>query len=232
MKRQTIGLITYDHPHLKTEQVLLGLLGRRLPYAYRIYALPFVERRQRAVLFPHRPAQECAVAPATLGRAHGIPYVRCDSDQDIDAACDLYLVLGAGILSGDCVRGKQILNAHPGIIPAVRGLDAFKWAIYDSQPLGVTLHCIDEQVDAGQIVSILPTPVYQEDTLATIARRHYENEIWALIHFDVLLENPVCPSPRLAEREPKRRMPPPMEKELESRFEIYKRKFVAAYHER
>ena len=39
--------------------------------------------------------------------------------------CDYYIVAGAGILSKECLKGKRVLNGHPGIIPLVKGLDAF-----------------------------------------------------------------------------------------------------------
>ncbi len=54
--------------------------------------------------------------------------------------------------------------------------------------MGNTLHKIDERADAGEILFHLPTPVFAEDDLATLAKRHYENEIWMLTHFDMLLE--------------------------------------------
>ena len=76
----------------------------------------------------------------------------------------LSCALGAGILSKECVENKKIINSHPGIIPASRGLDSFKWAIYENKPLGVSLHCIDKEVDSGEIISIIPTTVYKTET--------------------------------------------------------------------
>jgi phosphoribosylglycinamide formyltransferase-1 len=91
------------------------------------------------------------------------------------------------------VRGKKIINCHPGILPAVRGLDAFKWTIYEMKPLGVTLHYIDEEVDSGEIISVIPTPIFITDDLETLARRHYENEIYVLSNFEEYLNRPVNP---------------------------------------
>lgn len=59
-----------------------------------MYALPFIKRAKREVLFPHRPEQTDAVAPQVLAEAHGIPYIICNSDKDIDNSCDLYILLG------------------------------------------------------------------------------------------------------------------------------------------
>jgi len=124
-----IGLITYNHPHLKTEQVIESLSQNE----YRMFALPFTER-ERKVLFHHRPKE----IPSTKSR--DMYYKVCNSDSDIEEGCDYYLLLGAPILSREITQRLRIISCHPGIIPSVRGLDAFKWAIYENKPLGVTLY--------------------------------------------------------------------------------------------
>ena len=48
---------------------------------------------------------------------------------------DYCLITGAGILDKKIIGNKKILNIHPGIIPTTRGLDSFKWAIYNLNPL-------------------------------------------------------------------------------------------------
>ncbi|ODN30588.1 formyltransferase family protein [Fervidobacterium thailandense] len=223
-----IGLITYHYPHLKSEQVLLKLL--RKGYNMKIYALPYVPRKTRSALLNHRPDQSKAIPAYEIAERYKIPYSFVMNDREIQNDCDIYLILGAGILSEECVKGKRILNCHPGIIPAVRGLDAFKWAIYDMKPLGVTLHFIDENVDAGEIVAIIPTDVYQSDTLETLARRHYENEIDVLANFEYYLSNPSNPFKDIPEGEPKRRMPISIEEQLLKKFEDYKQKFANPLH--
>ena len=45
------------------------------------------------------------------------------------------------------------------IIPTSRGLDSFKWALYSGDQLGITIHEISNQVDKGDIVKIIKTPV-------------------------------------------------------------------------
>ena len=178
---KTLGIITYNMRHLKTEQILLQLAGR---YNMRVYALPYVQRPVRTVLFQHRPEQSIAAHPRDICERYELPYIQVENDTQIDNHCELYLITGAGILSAECLSGKRILNGHPGVIPAARGLDAFKWSVYNMLPLGVTLHYIDEHVDAGEVVSIVPTPVFPSDTLEILARRHYENEIKLLVRFE------------------------------------------------
>ncbi len=220
---EKLGIITYDTNHLKTEQILLRLAGR---YSIRVYALPYVQRPARKVLLQHRPDQSAAAHPRDICRRYGLPYIPVENDAQIDNGCELYLIAGAGILSAECLRGKRVLNGHPGVIPAARGLDAFKWSVYNMLPLGVTLHYIDERVDAGEVISVVPTPVFPSDTLETLARRHYENEIQMLSRFEEHLKQPRNPFADIAQGESMRRMKAEQEAELPERFEQYKRRML------
>ena len=217
-----LGIISYNANHLKTEQIILNLLNR---YDIRVYGLPFIARPSREILFQHRPDQTAGAHPAELCSYYGFPFIPVDNDSEIDNGCDLYLIAGAGILSAKCLQGKRILNGHPGVIPAVRGLDAFKWSIFQSLPLGVTLHYIDESVDAGQILTIVPTPVFSSDTLESAARRHYENEIILLSNFEQYLDCGKNPFRGIQPGESMRRMSYAQEQELKKKFELYKERF-------
>ena len=218
-----LGIITYDAKHLKTEQILLRLVGQ---YDIKVYALPYVQRPLRQVRFRHRPEQSAAAHPGDICQRYGLPYISVESDSQIDNDCELYLLTGAGILSAECLKGKRVLNAHPGVIPAVRGLDAFKWSIYNMLPIGVTLHYIDEQVDVGEIVSVIPTPVFFSDTLEMLARRHYENEIEIFAHFTKHLAYPQNPFAGIPRGESMRRMKAEQEAELPKQFEQYKQEVL------
>lgn len=145
------------------------------------------------MLFSHRPKQNEAVSAKEIAQKWNLKFQECQSDEEISNECDIYLITGCGILSPKCLKDKKILNAHPGIIPNSRGLDSFKWAILKDRPLGITLHYIDEKVDCGEIIATLPTPIYPSDTLQTLARRHYENEIASLANFNFHLQNPSNP---------------------------------------
>jgi phosphoribosylglycinamide formyltransferase-1 len=206
--------------------VLLNLLTKYKPEQFKIYALPFQPRKGRNILIAHRPDQTKSVSAGLIAKAHGIPYTPVDHDYDIPGGLDYYLILGAGILSEQFVRGKKTINCHPGIIPAVRGLDAFKWSIYEMKPLGITLHFIDEQVDAGDIISIIPTDVYATDTFEVLCRRHYENEIGITITFERYLNHPVNPFSTIETCAPHMRMSADTEALMIDRFEAYKQKFA------
>ena len=68
------------------------------------------------------------------------------------------------ILKGDILTVKNgVLNCHPGILPKYRGCTCVEWAIYNDEPVGATVHFMDEGIDEGPIVlqSTLTIPAYE-----------------------------------------------------------------------
>ncbi len=182
-----IGLISYNTNHLKSEEVFNNIISKK--YELTVFLLPFMERKIRDVLFKHRPDQSKAQNLGLIATKNNIKVIYCKNDLDIYNGLDYYLILGAGIISKECIKGKKIINCHPGIIPSVRGLDSFKFSILNNIRLGITLHYIDENVDEGELISTFQTPVYKNDTLKTLAKRHYENEIRILSNFEEFINN-------------------------------------------
>lgn len=225
---ETIGIITYSQAHLKTEQVVTKLVEKG--YNLIIYALPFYPRKKHMAVFRHRPNQLLGMHTQELSAKYNIPYLVCKSDQDIKAECDIYILTGAGILSEECVANKIILNCHPGIIPIERGLDAFKWGIYDLNPIGNTLYIINQEVDLGEIVKIKKTPLYPEDTIQDFANRHYSEEISLLANFQYYFNQrdksdsslSVSPGMEIIHK----RMSEQQEKQMLQRFALYKEKYA------
>ena len=219
MKFKSIGIITYNCPHLKTEQVVREFT--RKGYSIRLFALPFALRKPRKTVFEHRPYQFDATHPKELAMSLDLEYVECQSDLDIGDECDIYHVLVGKIISPECIKGKRILNCHAGIIPAVRGLDAFKWAILDRQPLGVTLHFIDEQIDQGEIVSVIETRIESDDSIQDLAERHYLAEVQAIIDFEKHLQDGKPAKGIYEARDARLRMSPKLEEEMLNGFAAY-----------
>lgn len=215
-----LGLLTYALPHLKTEQVLHGLLLRG-GWDIEVYALPFTPRPERKVLFQHRPDQFAAAHPAGIAQRSSLPYREVATADDIPDPPELMLVTVGALIGPRLLERTRVLNVHSGLIPAVRGLDAFKWAVLDGMPLGVSLHAIDAEVDRGEHILSLPTPVYPDDTPATLARRHYEAEIALLTGFQDALRAPAPPLPGLEDRPARKRMPAAVEEEMLARFPAY-----------
>ncbi|MDB4020993.1 formyltransferase family protein [Litorivicinus sp.] len=175
-----VGIITYDCAHLKTEQLVCRYMQDQRVKNIEIYSLPFIKREKRPVAIQHRPDMELGLFTHELSELGKVRYHDWDGKKVLGNYCDFFVIGGAGILDVAFAEGKPIINAHPGIIPLTRGLDSFKWAIYNGDPLGVTLHLIDEEVDKGTILSVQRTPVFSSDSLQMLARRHYELEITML----------------------------------------------------
>lgn len=223
-----IGIITYDYHHKKTEQVISNLLTKHITIT--VFALPFCIRPARATVFNHRPDQFKACHARDIAFKNNLDYVYCECDRKIPDGYDYYLITGSGILSPECVKNKKIINCHPGIIPSVRGLDAFKWAIFELLQVGNTLHFIDEDIDSGRIISRKKTLVFSEDTIDTFAARHYTEEIRMLSDFDLYLNGTIREHENFSDCEIQGiihgRMPLNTEKNLQSAFEHYKQKYA------
>lgn len=222
----SIGIITYNYKHLKTEQVLSHLFaGSTSGDQYTLFALSFTPRFPRKELFCHRPNQFTGMETSELSNKYGLPFIECETDIDIPSGYDLYIITGSGIISESCIQGKRIINCHSGIIPMTRGLDSFKWAIIDHKPIGNTLHYIDKNVDEGDIIAVKQTPLYSDDTLSMFAARHYSEEIIMLANYKYHLRNPKNTFSKVERCEQHRRMPLAIEEKLEDEFLKYKAQF-------
>lgn len=213
-----ICLLTYDTPHRKTAQVFMGLHNRGFR-SIDFLLMPFTRRPERAVLLAHRPSQFEGPDPRSLAAFSGGAVHPYSDWRDVLNRYDNFLVCGSNLIEPEFANSGKVLNVHAGLIPAVRGLDSFKWAILRGDPLGNTLHRIDAEADAGEVLAHLETPVFQEDDLQTLSSRHYENEIWMLTNFDRLLEGPIRSYPL---NEPTKRMPIDVESEMVRQFDNYK----------
>jgi phosphoribosylglycinamide formyltransferase 1 len=109
--------------------------------------------------------------------------------EAFDAALDQYLqkqkldlVCCAGfmrILSAGFVRHWEgrLLNIHPSLLPAYRGVDTHARAIRDGTKLaGCSVHFVTEELDGGPIVAQAAVPVLPGDTADTLAARVLEKE--------------------------------------------------------
>jgi len=173
-----IAVLTYDHPHRKTQDVLFRL--KALGVEVMVVAVPWQDRKNFVPLFRHRP-DSCIDIPLQEF-CDNIKYVLHKTD-DLQGILDslkpeVSLIAGAGILS---VKGHKIINSHPGYLPYVRGLDAVKWAIYHGHPIGVTTYVIGEAVDEGDIIDRQIIKISNTDDFYTLSMRVYEREIEMLV---------------------------------------------------
>ncbi len=217
-----VGIITYDYEHLKTEQIVSNLVLDKRILEIKLFALPFLKRKERKVLFKHRPNQNLGTHTSNLKELDKVTFETWTGNEVISDMVDFFVITGAGIIDINFAKGKPIVNAHPGIIPTSRGLDSFKWAILNGDKIGITLHLIDKDVDKGKILCIKKTPVFCKDTIEALARRHYELEIFMLSRIlDVLEERLIS---KEKEKKARLRMPKEIEKKMLQEFERWKKK--------
>jgi methionyl-tRNA formyltransferase len=66
---------------------------------------------------------------------------------------------------------RATVNAHPGLLPILRGSASVGWALYKDLPQGATAHFIDPGIDTGDIIVKRQLPVYHNDTYESINYR-------------------------------------------------------------
>jgi methionyl-tRNA formyltransferase len=69
------------------------------------------------------------------------------------------------------VPRRATVNAHPGLLPWLRGSASVGWALYKDMPQGATAHFIDPGIDTGDIIVRRELPVYRRDTYESLNAR-------------------------------------------------------------
>ena len=181
-----VGILTYDKPHLKTQQVINGLLKKKNISIKKIIFSKFKVFKERKIFFRHRPYQFIGKHPAEIANSLNIKFENINNNNSF-SNLDYIIICGSQIIKKK-IKKKFIINCHSGLIPQSRGLDSFKWDILRGKKLGTTLHFIDKKVDFGEIISHKYTKIYKSDSLKTAANKHYNSEIEMLINFDIFLK--------------------------------------------
>jgi phosphoribosylglycinamide formyltransferase-1 len=112
---------------------------------------------------------------------------RAREDHDAEIISELKkrnveLVCLAGymrLLSKEFVRAfpNRIINIHPSLLPAFKGLDAQRQAVeYGVKVSGCTVHFVDEALDHGAIITQKTVSVEDNDTAESLAARILEHE--------------------------------------------------------
>ena len=138
-----------------------------------------------------------------------------------DMAPDVIVIGSSRILRSNVISIPRIgaLNAHPGLLPAYRGVDVIPWAILNGDPVGVTVHFVDPGVDTGDIVTQRPIDVYPTDSLPRIMKRANQvgAEDMASAVAKLMTGRDLDRSPQSAqEGQQYWRMPLPLRKEVEA----------------
>ena len=76
----------------------------------------------------------------------------------------------------------RIVNIHPSLLPAFKGLDAQAQALAAGATVsGCTVHFVDEHLDNGDIILQREVPVLPDDTVETLSARILEQEHQAYV---------------------------------------------------
>lgn len=138
-------------------------------------ALVFSNRKQAKGL---RTAKRYGVPTAALShrafrsrRAYDARIVKLLREHRVDVVC---LAGFMRIVSPVLLNAfpDRVLNIHPSLLPAFKGLDAARQALeYGVRIAGCTVHFVDETLDSGPVLLQAAVRVNDEDTPETLARR-------------------------------------------------------------
>lgn len=219
-----VAVLTYPLKHRKTFDALCLLKAKGYKDVV-VYAIPFSYIKKNFPIITHRPEMNYDI-PSLEEICENFGYgYKIGELNDFNIEKErIVLIAGAGILPDDFTASHTVVNAHPGFIPNCRGLDAFKWAIFENEPIGVTTHLLGDYIDAGLVIERRLIEVQEKDTFHALAQRVYENEVSMLVEAvektDLNTLNMIYPENYKLHK----RMPQEMEEQLLNRFEDYKKK--------
>ena len=108
--------------------------------------------------------------------------------EAIDYAVSFYTRLFAGELLHE--YRDRIVNLHPSLLPAFKGLHGFDDAIaYGVRWVGSTIHFIDENMDEGKIIQQTIAPVDSTEPIAFTRHRIFEQQCRSLLQVVKWLED-------------------------------------------
>lgn len=77
---------------------------------------------------------------------------------------------------------ERIVNIHPSLLPAYPGLDVHERVLAAGEKVsGCTVHYVNEDLDAGEIILQREVPVLAGDTVETLSARILEQEHFAYV---------------------------------------------------
>jgi len=95
--------------------------------------------------------------------------------QTIESLVGYYdLILSAHckqIFPRDLVASVSCINFHPGYNPYNRGWFPQVFSILNGYPVGVTIHCMDEEIDHGHVIAQEIVDISIEDTSLEVYRK-------------------------------------------------------------
>jgi methionyl-tRNA formyltransferase len=90
-----------------------------------------------------------------------------------DYGPDLLVLGGTRIIRPPLLKVPSLgtVNAHPGLLPQLRGSSSVGWALYKDLPVGSTVHYVDVGIDTGPVLLRRKLLVYWGERYEQIVRR-------------------------------------------------------------
>jgi len=171
-------LVLEEHPYGR--EMLRILLEQGFRPGLVVQEVSDVAHEERHKFLARIAGQPVPPTMADLVSSAGIPHRQVANHNS--AACqeilkafgpDLLVLGGTRILSRPilAIPPRGTVNAHPGLLPRLRGSSSVGWALYHDLPLGSTVHFVDASIDTGPIILRRQLPVYRGDTYEALVRR-------------------------------------------------------------
>lgn len=105
---------------------------------------------------------------------------------------DLIVLAGfLWLIPDNLIRNFMIINIHPALLPKYGGKGMYGMNVHEAvvangeTESGITIHCVNEQYDAGQIIFQAKCSISKEDTPDDVARKVHQLEYE---HFPKVIE--------------------------------------------
>ncbi len=103
---------------------------------------------------------------------------------------DYIFMMGGGILKDFIINTAKrgVLNAHPGILPLIRGVDAIKHSVLNNVPIGITAHFIDAGIDTGAIIERYWLPINEGNSFNEVVKLSDDLSVAVMVKlaFDII----------------------------------------------
>ena len=178
MSQRFAFLVLEGHPYGR--EMLRILLERGLDPGLLIEEVSEVAAEERAKFLTRISGQPVPPRITELVAGSGIPRQTVGNHNDPDCreklrayGPDLLVLGGTRIIRPPilAIPPRGTINAHPGLLPQLRGSSSVGWALYKDLPVGSTVHYVDAGIDTGPILLRRPLAVQRGEGYERIVRR-------------------------------------------------------------
>ena len=171
-------LVLEEHPYGR--EMLRILLERGFAPGLVIQEVSDVSVEERQKFLRRIAGQPVPPQIAELLDAMSIPSQTVDNHNDPDCReklreyrPNLVVLGGTRILHSPilAIPPQGTVNAHPGLLPQLRGSSSVGWALYKDLPVGSTVHYVDSGIDTGPILLRRQLAVRKGEGYEQIVRR-------------------------------------------------------------